>query len=153
MCWGIACAHHRSCRGCSGGQWHVDGTSRGSRSGGHERKHRGQIFRINARCTPVWSGREGGLAEPKTKQLRLRSSSPRRDAITNLRPTHRRAMSCTVLEDLYGSQHDHYAACLLQLCFRLQCRPAPCGRGSQRLMGPTSSIPLLASISRLEHHR
>jgi len=61
-------------------------------------------------------------------------------------PTHRRAMSCTVLEELSGSKHGHSAACLLQLYFRLQCRPAPCGRGIHRLMGPTSSRPLQVSI-------
>ena len=82
--------------------------------------------------------------EPGTKQLRLRSSSPRRDATTM--PTHRRAMSCTVLEELSGSKHGHSAACLLQLYFRLQCRPAPCGRGIHRPMGPTSSRPFQVSI-------
>ena len=65
--------------------WHFKRVGWWYGSGGHEREDRRLVLasRTGARCTPVWSGREGGLVEPGTKQLRLRSSSPRRDATTN----------------------------------------------------------------------
>ena len=98
-------------------------------------------------------GREGRAAWWSQGPNSCDYEVPRHGGTRLLMPTHRRAMSCTVLEELSGSKHGHSAACLLQLCFRLQCRPAPCGRGIHRLMGPTSSISLHVSISSFEHHR